>query len=228
MDGFASMLVYNLDLDPSGKILPRANDENLPLFNNWYQLLGEGPDRLFYWEPYFDTLYTINPDHSTEATHVIGWSKGGPSFDYMKTFTHKLPPDKQYPNNFIYSISETEQYFFIGGMAHMQPFSAAFNKTSGELFLLTDKPECNTSSYETSTVIKNDLFGIEPVNIRRFDRQANRYVAWMRAGMEASGNELDCIRNKDVKLPEIRDQLLKIAESEDDNNKMVLLLMDAR
>jgi len=227
IDGFASMLVYDLDLNPSGKILPRANDENLPLFNNLYQLIGEGPDRLFYWEPYFDTLYTINPDHSTEATHVIGWSKGGPSFDYMKTFTYKLPPHKQYPTNFIYSISETKQYFFISGMAQMERFSAVYNKKSEELFLLTDKPECNTSSDQTSSIIKNDLFGIEPVYIRRFDRQTNRYVAWMRAGMVASENDLDCIRNKEVKLPEIRDQLLEIAESDEDDNKMVLLLMEA-
>jgi len=228
IDGFASILVYDLDLNPCGKILPRANDAYLPLFNNLYQLIGEGPDRIFYWEPYFDTLYTINPDHSTEATHVIGWSKGGPSFEYMKTHIHKLPPHKQYPNNFIYSISETEQYFFIGGMAHMERFSAVYNKKSEEVFLLADKPECNTASYQTSSDIKNDLFGIEPVFIRRFDRQTNRYIAWMRAGMVASENDLDCIRNKEVKLPEIRDRLLEIAESDEDDNKMILLLMEAK
>lgn len=72
IDGFASMLVYDLELNPTGKILPRASDKNLPLFNNSYQTLGEGPDRIFYWEPYFDTLYTINADHGTEATHIIG------------------------------------------------------------------------------------------------------------------------------------------------------------
>lgn len=227
IDGFASMLVYDLDLNPSGKILPRANDENLPLFNNLYQLIGEGPDRLFYWEPYFDTLYTINPDHSTEATHIIGWSKDGPSFDYMKTFTFELPPHKQYPNYFIYSISETEQYFFIGGMAHKEHFSAAYNKKTEELFLLTDKPECDTSSDQISSTIKNDLFGIEPVYIRRFDHQANRYVAWMKVDMVTSENDLDCVRNRDVKLPEIRDQLLQILESDEDDNKMVLLLMEA-
>ena len=228
IDGFASMLVYDLDLNPSGTIFPRANDKNLPLFNNLYQMLGEGPDRMYYWEPYFDTLYTIHPDHSTEATHVIGWSKGGPSFEYMKTHTYNLPPHKRYPNNFIYSVSETEQYFFIAGMAQMERFSAAYCKESEEVFLIADKPECDTSSYQTTSVIKNDLFGIEPVNIRRFDRRANRYVAWIRGDWVASENDLNCIRNKEVKLPEIRDQLLDIVESENDENKMVLLLMEAK
>jgi len=227
-DGFASMLVYDLDLNLSGKILPRANDENLPLFNNSYQVLGEGQDRIFYWEPYFDTLYTINADHSTEATHIIGWSKGGPSFDYMKTFTYNLPPDQQRPTNFIYSISETKKHLFIGGIAQKDRFSAVYSKKSEELFLLSDKAECDTSSYQSTSIVENDLFGIEPVSIRRFEQMAYRYVAWMRPGMIAFGNDLDCIRNKEVKLPEIRDQLLKIAESDDVDNNMVLLLMEAK
>lgn len=226
--GFASMLVYDLDLNPTGKILPRANDRNLPLFNNLYQLIGEGPDRIFYWEPYFDTLYTINPDHSTKATHIIGWSKDGPSFKYMSTSTYNLPPDKQHPANFIYSITETKKYFFIGGVSYNVRFLSACDKKSEEVFILSDSPECDKSSYQKSPVVKNDLFGIEPVNIREFDQQANRYVAWLRVGMIASEYDLDCIRNKEVKLPEIRDQLIEIIESPDMDNNMVLLLMEAK
>jgi len=228
IDGFASMLVYDLDLNPTGKILPRANDKNLPLFNNWYQTLGESPDRIFYWEPYFDTLYTINPDHSTEATHIIGWSKDGPSFEYMSTSTYNLPLNKQYPVNFIYGISETEQYFFIGGISNSIRFSAAYDKSSEEVFLLSDGTECLTTFNQMAVSIKNDLFGIEPVFIRRFEQQANRFVSWLPLEMIASMYDLDCIRNKEVKFSEIRDRLIDIAESPDEDNSMVLLLMEAK
>lgn len=228
INGFASMLVYDLDLNPTGKILPRTNDKNLPLFNNLHQLIGEGPDRIFYWEPYFDTLYTINPDHSTKATHIIEWSKDGPSFEYMSTSTYNLPPDKQHPANFIYYITETEKYFFIGGISHTVRFTAAYDKKSEEVFILSDNQECDKSAYQKSSIIKNDLFGIEPINIRRFEKQTNLYVAWLRVGMIASEYDLDCIRNKEVKLPEIRDQLIEIIESPDVDNNMVLLLMEAK
>ncbi len=228
VDGFASMLVYNLDLNPAGKILPRANDKNLPLFNNTYQTIGEGPDRIFYWEPYFDTLYTINPDHSTKATHTIGWSKNGPSFEYMSTFTYGLPPEKQNPVNFIYSITESKQYFFIGGVSNGGRFNAAYDKSSEEVFLLADPLECDTASTQKSAIIKNDLFGIEPLQIQRFEPQSNRYVAWVRLGMIASEYDLDCVRKKEVKLPEIRDRLLEIAKMPDVDNNMVLLLMEAK
>jgi len=227
-EGFASMLVYDLDLNASGKILPRANDKNLTLFNNGYQTLGEGADRSFYWEPYFDTLYTVNPDHSTEATHVIGWSKNGPSFEYLSSFIYKLPPDKQKPINFIYGISETGKYIFIGGMSNGDRFMAAYNKKSEDLFVLPDTSPCDTSSYQGLSIFKNDLFGIEPVYISRYEQMADRYVTWLRAGSIASSYDLDCIRSKDVKLPDVRDRLLEIAEGPDAENNMVLLLMEGK
>jgi len=228
IDGFASMLVYDLDLNLTGKILPRANDKNLPLFNNSYQNIGEGPDRIFYWEPYFDTLYTIRPDHSTKATHKIGWSKNGPSFKYMSSFTYGLPPEEQYPINFIYSVVETKKYFFIDGMSHQIPFRAAYDKKSEEVFTLSDRLDCDTTSYKTNTTIKNDLFAIEPVYIQGFDQLVDRYVAWIRPSMIASGNDLDCIRKREVKLPEIRDRLLEIAVSPDVDNNLVLLLLEEK
>ena len=228
IDDFASMLVYNSDLKPTGKILPRNNDKYLPLFNNEYQIVGEGPDRIFFWEPYFDTLYTIHADHSTEATHIIGWSKDGPSFEYMSTSTYDLPPDKQYPVNFIYSITETEKYFFIGGISHYDRFMAGYNKSSEEIFLLSDHPDCDSASSQQSPCIKNDLFGIEPIHIYEFDRQINRYVSWLRIGMIASEYDLNCIKNKKVMLPKIRDQLIEITQSPDPDNNLVLLLMEAK
>ena len=222
------MLVYDLDLNLSGKILPRANDKNLTLFNNGYQTVGSGPDRIFYWEPYFDTVYTINPDHSTEATHVIGWSKNGPSFDYMSSFNYNLPPDKQYPVNFIYGLRETRNYFFIGGIANKDRFNVAYNKKTEDLFLLPDSPPCDTSSYQQASIIRNDLFGIEPIYIRRFDQMANRYVSWLQLGMLASSNDLDCLRELEVKYPDVLERLLEIAEGPEDDNKRVLLLMEEK
>jgi len=228
VDGFASLLVYDLELNPAGKILPRANNKFLPLFNNSYQILGEGPDRIYYWEPYFDTLYTIYSDHSTEATHIIGWSKDGPSFEYMSTSNYNLPLDKQYPKNFIYSITETKKFFFIGGISQQTRFLAAYNKNSEELFLLSDLSECDTSSYPKPPVIKNDLFGIEPLYIEGYDQQIDRYVSWLRIGMIAAEYDLDCIQSKEVKLPEIRNRLIEIARSPDADNNMILLLMKAK
>ncbi len=228
IEGFASMLVYDLDLNPTGKILPRANDKYLPLFNNSYQVLGAGPDRVFFWEPWFDTLYTINPDHNTEATHIIGWSKEGPSFEYMSRSTYKLPPEQQYPINFIYSISESSGFLFLSGVSHDKRFSAAYDKKSEEVFLLSDVLQCDTSSRGKYAVIKNDLFGIEPVYIQTFEKPANRFVSWFRLGMIASSYDLDCLQTRDVRFPEIRDRLIELSKSPDVDNNMVLVLMEGK
>lgn len=228
IEGFASMLIYDLDLNPTGKILARANDKNLPLFNNSYQVLGAGPDRTFYWEPWFDTLYTVNPDHSAVATHIIGWSKDGPTFDYLSSFTYKLPPEQQYPVNFIISITESSKYLFLSGSSHQKGFSAAYDKKTEEVFLLSDVMDCDTSSREKYAVIQNDLFGFDPIYFQTFEKQANRFVSWLRLGMTASSFDLVCIQSKEVKFPEIRDRLIELTQSPDVDNNLVLVLMEAK
>ena len=92
-DGYASMLMFDEDLNLVKEILPRANDENLCLSTNPHGVFGLGEKRMTFWEPFLDTLYSITPEGEAIPTHVVGFSKGGPSREYATTPAYNRDPE---------------------------------------------------------------------------------------------------------------------------------------
>jgi len=77
MEGFASLTVFDKNLNLVKNILPRLNDVNLCINFHPHALFTINPERMTFWEPYLDTLYTITPEGEAIPTHVVGFSKGG-------------------------------------------------------------------------------------------------------------------------------------------------------
>ncbi|MCX6226569.1 MAG: 6-bladed beta-propeller, partial [Bacteroidia bacterium] len=122
MDGFASLPVFDKNLKHVRDILPRANDENLVINVAPHVVLTVNPERITFWEPSLDTLYTITPEGSAIPTHVIGFSKGGPDHEFVTT---NINPNL-YAVNSIVSIVEAGHYFHILGMKNNDWFRALY------------------------------------------------------------------------------------------------------
>ena len=73
--------------------------------------------------------------------------------------------------------------------------------------------------------LENDLFGINPISLREYCPKIDRVIGWTRPEWIATSYDLDCIRNKKVKYPELRDRFLEIAEEAVTSGQMMLVLM---
>jgi hypothetical protein len=137
VDGYATMVMFDEDLNVIKKILPRANDENLVLLTHPNGVLGKGDGDLTFWEPYLDTLYTINSEGEATPTHVIGFSKDGPSREYAKTATYGRDPELE-PKNNLYGVKILGGYLHLGGVSNNERFTALYNIRNGEFFQLSE------------------------------------------------------------------------------------------
>ena len=224
VDGFATMLMFDKDLNLVKKILPRANDENLVLHTHPNGDLGFGDSRVTFWEPYLDTLYTITKEGDAIPTHVVGMSKGGPSKEYAKTPTYGRDPNLE-PENSIFSITEFGGYLHINGRSNGEWFGALYNHKSGDIFQLTSGTSCDTTGNFKIRGLTNDLYGIDPASLYVYSPKIDRVISWVRPEWIASSYDLDCIRDKKVKFPKLRDQFLEIAEDPEATGQLVLVLM---
>ncbi|MDD4645767.1 MAG: hypothetical protein PHY99_07245, partial [Bacteroidales bacterium] len=94
----------------------------------------------------------------------------------------------------------------------------------GELFELSAPPSCDTLGQDQYRTFENDLFGVEPVRLMEYNQNIHRMISWIRPD-DYSSSELDCIRKKEVKLPELRDRFLKIASDPEASGQVLLVLM---
>ena len=224
VEGYASLLMFNEDLELVKKILPRANDENLVLHTHPNGILGFGDSRITFWEPYLDTLYTITVTGEAIPTHVVGFSKGGPSKEYAKTPTYGRDPGLE-PENNLYNIRDLGGYLFIGGTSNDERFTALYNNQNGEFFLLSEVNCCDTSGRFCSTGLENDLYGINPSSLYVYSPKIDRIISWARPEWVATSYDLDCIRDKKVKFPKLCDQFIEIAKEAETSGQMLLILM---
>ncbi|MBT3243017.1 MAG: 6-bladed beta-propeller [Bacteroidetes bacterium] len=224
VDGFASLPLFDMDLNLVKGILPRANDENLSLFTNPNGVFGIDKKRMTFWEPYLDTMYTITPDGEAIPTHKIGFSKGGPTKEYVTTATYGRS-DNLKPKNSLFGIHEFGDYFQFSGRRNGDWFQAFYNQKSGDFFELSNRVSCDTSGTFKSACLENDLFGVEPISMREYHPGLDRVIGWSRPAWVGSHYDLDCIRNKKVKYPKLRDQYLAIAEDIEAAEQMLLVLM---
>jgi len=224
VDGYASMLMFNEDLEIVKKILPRAKDENLVLYTQPNGIIGVGDKDLTFWEPYLDTLYTISKDGDAVPSHVIGFSKGGPSREYAKTPMYRRGSDLE-PEYSLYNLTKMGGFFHINGRSNNGWFTALYNIKSGDSFQLSSVGVCDTTGRFGMAGFENDLFGINPITLYGNSPIVDRLTSWTRPDWIATSYDLDCIKKKKVKFPKLRDQYLEIAEKAETSGQMMLILM---
>jgi len=224
MDGFASLPVFDKNLKHVRDILPRANDENLKINVEPHAVLTVNPERITFWEPYLDTLYTITPGGSAKPTHVIGFSKGGPDHEFVTT---NINPNLNAENS-ILSIVDAGQYFHIFGENRKGWFTALYNQKTKEIFQFVQKSTCDTSRYAGLYGFENDLFGAGRIWLRNYQKKIDRFLIVFDLETFADRNDLECIREKEVKFPELRDRFIELAKDPEAGYQKIIVLMRAK
>lgn len=188
-------------------------------------LLMFDTDRFYFYEAYMDTLYTISPDGEAIPTHIVTCSDGGPSLEYAQSTPNPRNEGPVSPENQIMSVNEYGSFMFIYGLRGDGRFKVIYDNKTGEIFEPEASTTCDTSGIFTSQTIENDLYGVEPVYFDRYDPGTGMLISWERPAWVASYYDLDCIRNKKVQFPELRDEFLRIAEDEEASEIMVILCL---
>lgn len=220
-EGFASLPVFDTELNHTRDILPRANDENLVINVKPHALFSVNPERMTFWEPFSDTLYTIKPSGETVPTHVIGFSSGGPDHQFVTT--------NFYPNlsteNFINTILDDGQNLHITGKKKNDWFLAIYNHQSQEIIRVAPTPSCDPSGVLSFGGLDNDLWGAGTVSLTAYEKNLDRYITWGRLDLSSQYLDFDCIRRKTVKFPELRDRFIKFANDPEGSVQDIIILM---
>ncbi len=224
MDGFASLPVFDRNLKQVRNILPRANDENLVINVEPHAVLTAHPGRMTFWEPYLDTLYTITPEGLAIPTHVIGFSKGGPNHEFVTTnFNPNL-----YAENSIVTVMDAGHYFHIFGKRSNEWFTALYNQKTQEIFEVVQKSNCDSTGNAGRHGFENDLYGAGRIWLRDYSRATDRFTGLIDLETFSNYYDLECIRKKEVKFPELRDRFLEWTEDPEARYQKLVVLMRAK
>lgn len=224
MDGFASLPVFDWNLDHVKDILPQANDENLRINVEPHAVLTVNPQRITFWEPHLDTLYTISPEGSAIPTHVVGFSKGGPDHEFVTT---NMNPNL-YAENSIVNILDAGHCFHILGRKSNRWFTAIYNQETKEIFEVVQKSTCDTSRYASLYGLENDLFGAGRIWLRNYATKIDRFTSLIDLASFSAYYDLDCIREKEVKFPELRNRFIELVRDSVDTYQNIIVLMRAK
>jgi hypothetical protein len=224
MEGFASLPVFDRNLNHVKDILSRANDENLRFKVAPNAVLTVHPERMTFWEPYMDTLYTITPEGSARPTHVIGFSKGGPDHEFVTT---NINPSLSAENSIV-SIVEAGQYFHILGENRNGWFAALYNQKTKEIFQVVQKSNCDTSKYARRYGFENDLYGAGRGLLRNYSKKIDRFFSLIDLETFSDYYDLECIRKKEVRFPELRDRFIEWAKDPEAKYQKLIVLMRAK
>ena len=224
MEGFASLPVFDRNLNHVKDILGRANDENLRINVEPHALFTINPERMTFWEPYMDTLYTITPGGSAIPTQVIGFSKNGPNHEFVTT---NINPNS-YAENSIVSILDAGQYFHILGRNGNRWFTALYNKKTKEIFEVVQKTNCDTSRNASRYGFENDLYGAGKIWLRNYSKTVDRFVTLIDLERFSEDFDLECIRQKEVKFLKLRDRFLELVKDPEARFQKLIVLMKAK
>lgn len=224
MDGFVSLPVFDLDLNHVRDILPRANDNNLRINVEPHAFVLQNPDRITFWEPFLDTLYTISSEGEAIPTHVIGFSQGGPDRHFIET---NINPNL-YSEHAIVSVLDAGGYLHIFGMKNNNWFTALYNQKTEGIYQVSADPECNITDYARNYGYENDLFGASRMMLRQYSKKADRFVSMINLETFSDYYDLDCIRKKQVKFPELRDRFLELVQDPEARYQKLIVLMKGK
>lgn len=224
MDGFASLSVFDKDLNLIKSILPRPNDDNLRINVEPHATFTVSPTRMTFWEPYADTLYTISSEGEAIPTHVVGFSKGGPDKDFITT---NINPNL-YADNSIVTIIDAGDYLHIWGMKDNEWFSAIYNQKSNEIFEVSRENNCYLSKDNKPYGFNNDLYGVGYIWLRNYSPNIDRFIYLLDLSSIADYYDLECLAQKQVKYPKLRDQLIEYANDPEGSPQLVMVIMKVK
>lgn len=212
---YSSVINYDLDLNVVSNILQKPVDTKGDFNNLMYQSMGRRDNGFYFWETMMDTIYSFDlngnerPEYVIDLKNKTGYIYEDPAKSVLCMAVNFFPGFIR-----IHTVINQDNKIF---MHHIK---------SGETKVINHKVDCmvDNNSWITES-IPNDVYGVEPVFISGFNPEKKEAYSLIRPGWTAGTSDLDCIRNKKVTHPDIRDQYLEICENTMDDQQSAILIL---
>jgi hypothetical protein len=223
--GFASILKYDLDFRPTLKILPRPCTEEETEAHYNYPTLMSTREGTCFWEAGRDTVYYIDRDGTASPRYHLDIKNH--CFDQEKGQMKMHVPGQTDLCTKAISVVDMPGYLFVLIFEDGGSRTLIIDKESNTAFA-PDRPNaCDTASRENwiRTSIDNDVYGLEPLAFDQYIPERKELIALVRPGWAIETHDLTCIRQRSVKFPLIRDQLVTLTESRLGRESMAIVVM---
>lgn len=206
IDGYSNLVLFDLDLNKIGEVMPRPKDESMTCINLRHKSVFENLDGTYFWEMYRDTVYQFFPDGGAKPRYhfVVDKNKLTSEVMHSREWSRK-----------IYNYTFPLFVNFIPGHLYV---TNSGGKSGGLVLYNTE----NQEAYSAKLI--NDMFAIQ-VGLNRYSPDQNICVFQYRWGDFAQNNNLNKLKDKDVSQPDIRDQLIEFAENPDEDLGPVIVIM---
>jgi methyl coenzyme M reductase subunit C-like uncharacterized protein (methanogenesis marker protein 7) len=87
---------------------------------------------------------------------------------------------------------------------------------------------CDTSQYVNRYGFENDLYGTGRIWLRLYSEKIDRFMSLIDLESFTNYYDLECIREKEVKFPELRDRLLELVQDPEVRYQKLIVLLKGR
>ena len=223
--GYASILKYDLDFNLTLKILPRpGTDEEAAAFSYYFTLAPSG-DSTCFWEAGKDTVYYI--DRQGKARPRYHLDIRNHCFDLQKGQMKLYVPGQYDICTQAIHLTDVPGYLFVTIVENGLSRALVFDKKTKAAFAI-DRPIACDTGLRVGWVISsldNDIYGLEPFFLYDYFPERNEIIRLIRPGWTSETLDMACVRQRQVKFPNVRDKLIKLDEDNASSQNFAIVVM---
>lgn len=211
------IIIYDLDLQVTKNIFELNENKFLDFKDLTYYNFKPGSNGFIYWEVMNDTVFYIDKEYKQKAVYNFYYSEDGIT---EKLFQNRKKWTDHY---FIWNVNDLPGYLIANGsLKGGGEFKIIYDKQYKESFSI---PVNNSCSELNSPNFENDIFGFEHISFYSYQPESNITVVPIQMEYMRKKVDLDCLRKKVVKNPELRNKIAdKIENFTGEENPLILLL----
>jgi hypothetical protein len=226
--GYATIHRYDLDFRLEMKILPRTVNQEDVLSGYSYATLMPTREGTCFWEAGKDTVYYIDRKGTARPRYHLEIKNH--CFDLERGQMKLYVPGQYDVCTKALQVLDLPGHLVVGIIENGGSRTLIIDKETNAAFAADRPIACDTSSSEgwVRSSIDNDVYGLEPLMLEQYIPERNELIARVRPGWTADSHDMACVRQRQVKFPEARDQLAKLVEDRTGLQNMAIVVMKLR
>lgn len=221
-NNYSKIMIYDLELNVVKRLFGVDSIQSGNFIVRKSPDFKRATDGFLFWERYTDTIYTFDENLEPKAKYNFDFNDQGPHDEDLRI--SRGNDSKVDRSLFMWGVDDIPGYLIGQGNRNKdKPMFIVYNKKSHEQFSIPFNNPCDTSTNNRPS-FENDLYGIEPIYFRQYLLGKNLIITTYQEFPKRT-IDLDCIREKDVKTPELRDKLMNRIEKFDGSENPLLILL---
>ncbi len=124
-------------------------------------------------------------------------------------------------------LTDVPGYLFVTIVENGLSRALVFDKKTKAAFAIDRPIACDTGSRVGWVIssIDNDIYGLEPFFLYDYFPERNEIIRLIRPGWTSETLDMACVRQRQVKFPEVRDKLIKLDEDYAGSQNFAIVVM---